>query len=82
MMPRRRRGKKPNRSGGAGRKRGVGKMNTRPALASAAAKIRISLCEIRRKRIKELPLPHPPMRRQHNFYSLSISQIFWYHNNK
>jgi len=31
---------KPIRSGGAGRKRGVGKMNARPALASAAAKIR------------------------------------------
>jgi hypothetical protein len=25
--------RKPNRSGGAGRKRGVGKMNARPALA-------------------------------------------------
>ncbi len=34
---------KPNRSGGAGRKRGVGKMNSRPALAFAAAKIRANI---------------------------------------
>jgi hypothetical protein len=40
---------KPIRSGGAGRKRGMGKMNARLAFASAAAKIRISFCEIRRK---------------------------------
>jgi len=41
----------PNRSGEAGRKRGVGKMNARLALAFAAAKIRISQSEIRRKKI-------------------------------
>jgi len=39
-MPRLRRGKKPNRSGEAGRKRGVREMNARLALAFAAAKIR------------------------------------------
>ncbi|KKT35249.1 MAG: hypothetical protein UW24_C0012G0054 [Parcubacteria group bacterium GW2011_GWA2_44_12] len=38
---------KAQRSGEAGRKRGVGKMNTRLALAFAAAKIRISQSEIR-----------------------------------
>ena len=31
---------KPERSGGAGRKGGVGEMNSRPALAFAAAKFR------------------------------------------
>jgi len=31
---------KTERSGGAGRKRGVGKMNSRPALAFAAAEFR------------------------------------------
>ena len=57
----------PNRSGEAGRKRGVGKMNARLALAFAAANICISQSEIRRKQIKELPLPLTPMRRQQVF---------------
>jgi len=41
-MPRLRRGRKPNRSGGAGRKRGMEKMNARPALALKAAAIQTS----------------------------------------
>jgi len=40
---------KTERSGGTGRKGGVGEMNSRPALASAAAEFRISLCEMRRQ---------------------------------
>jgi len=50
MMPRLRRGK-TNRSGGAGRRRGVGKRNARPALAFRRRRFRISPCEIRRLKL-------------------------------
>jgi len=42
------------RSGGAGRKRGTGKRNARPALAFAAAEFRFLLRKKRRKKVNAL----------------------------
>jgi hypothetical protein len=51
---------KTERSGGAGRKGGVGEMNSRPALAFAAAEFRFSLREKRRQNKRCCPCPSRP----------------------